>query len=626
NGGSSPLQNFKITTSGVLTFSQTSFSIPAYASVALTSSTIPDSSICLLGITPIGANSAYANIVTKTFGTAPNRQYWVTYCAYNELSLGNSAFFWGSFVFEETTNNIYYVDQRRAPATTTHLSVGVRVTSSNISMVAGSPNYNSLAGSDASPADNSYYMFVPGVQPTNDAAVMNVPMPVNLIISQAPFSISATVKNMGTAVLNSITLNYSVNGGSTVSSIISGLSVASSATSIVSVIPSNNWTPSAIGTYSIKVWTSLPNGSADATISDDSASVSVSVWTSFVQKNVLHEIFTSSTCPPCVGGNAKLQQVVNARPGQWNVIKYQENFPGTGDPYYTSECGTRFTYYGATYAPWLTVDGDVTWNGPVSGGGPNANSYTTGFFDKYGTQPAFITIAASQTMSGNKITVSGTVTPLHAITSTSLNLRIAVCEKSTLKNVKTNGEVIFYNVMKKMLPSASGYPINLSAGTPVTFNQSFTFPGVYRLPADGQAANIINLATENSVEDFTNLIAIVFVQDDNTKQVLQSGATQNQQLLAVNETTVSTNKVQMNVFPNPSNGSTRVEFSLNSGSEVEMELINVVGEKVLSVKRESYYAGENAITFDASNLNSGVYFINLKTNEGTTIQKFIVTK
>jgi hypothetical protein len=49
--------------------------------------------------------------------------------------------------------------------------------------------------------------------------------------------------------------------------------------------------------------------------------------------------------------------------------------------------------------------------------------------------------------------------------------------------------------------------LSFTAGTAVPFTQSFTFPGSYRLPADGQSSHIINLATENSeVWSFLSII------------------------------------------------------------------------------------------------------------------------
>ena len=71
---------FKVSTSGVLTFNTgSSMAAPAYAKASLPDATIPDQSVCIWGLAALGSND---NIVTKTFGTAPNRQLWVQFSSY----------------------------------------------------------------------------------------------------------------------------------------------------------------------------------------------------------------------------------------------------------------------------------------------------------------------------------------------------------------------------------------------------------------------------------------------------------------------------------------------------------------------------------------------------------------
>jgi len=75
--------------------------------------------------------------------------------------------------------------------------------------------------------------------------------------------------------------------------------------------------------------------------------------------------------------------------------------------------------------------------------------------------------------------------------------------------------------MKKMLPSGSGnYLGAMSENTPVSINKSHTFQGTYALPPD--AGSPTNHSTEHSVEEFEDLMVLVWVQDNTTKKVLQS--------------------------------------------------------------------------------------------------------
>ena len=77
NFNGAPVTQYKISTTGVLTFDvATALAAPSATNLSLPNAAIPNKSVCVWGITCSGTND---NIVTKTFGTAPNRQYWVQY-------------------------------------------------------------------------------------------------------------------------------------------------------------------------------------------------------------------------------------------------------------------------------------------------------------------------------------------------------------------------------------------------------------------------------------------------------------------------------------------------------------------------------------------------------------------
>ena len=73
---------YRASNTGIVTFSQ--LSSPANNSagtaVSLSSSTVPDSSVCILGINGSGSNDQVAR---KTFGTSPNRQEWILFASYS---------------------------------------------------------------------------------------------------------------------------------------------------------------------------------------------------------------------------------------------------------------------------------------------------------------------------------------------------------------------------------------------------------------------------------------------------------------------------------------------------------------------------------------------------------------
>jgi thiol-disulfide isomerase/thioredoxin len=65
----------------------------------------------------------------------------------------------------------------------------------------------------------------------------------------------------------------------------------------------------------------------------------------------LFELFTSSTCGPCVEAHEVLDELFENNPNEYASIKYQMNWPGSGDPYYTEEGGVRRDYYNVNSIP-----------------------------------------------------------------------------------------------------------------------------------------------------------------------------------------------------------------------------------------------------------------------------------
>lgn len=230
----------------------------------------------------------------------------------------------------------------------------------------------------------------------------------------------------------------------------------------------------------------------------------------------LLEVFTSSTCGPCKPGNERLNTVINPIDrSNYTVLKFQQDFPSVGDPYATNETINRRNFYNINSIPRMEVDG---------GWDQNASSFTNQVMNDASSQICLLDWQANYTVTGNTVSVTATLNPLADYNDQNMRIYVAILEKRTVKNVMNNLETEFEDVVKKMLPDENGTPLDpMTKGTKVTKTFEYTFPGKYRLPADGQAANRIKLASENSVEDIKNLEVIVWAQNTATKEVYNSG-------------------------------------------------------------------------------------------------------
>ena len=79
-------------------------------------------------------------------------------------------------------------------------------------------------------------------------------------------------------------------------------------------------------------------------------------------------------------------------------------------------------------------------------------------------------------------------------------------------------------------------------------------------------------------------------------------------------------------FPNPFNPSTKINFGLKSSGNVEVSVYNILGNKVATLVNGFKSAGNHSVSFNASNLSSGIYFYKIVTNGFVQTRKMILEK
>jgi len=582
NGGT--VTTYRAMSNGTVSFASNPSAPASYGAISLPSASNADSSINIMDIRGIGSND---NIVSKTFGTAPNRQHWIFFTSYTPAS-GTGWIYW-SIVLEETTNNIYVVDQR-SNNVVSGMTVGIQINSTTAITATG---HSTLSSNDPTPADNRYYEFLPGTQPTYDMAAKSSSVDDIVVLGNAPFTIAGTIQNRGTATVTSYDLNYKVGSAATVTSPISGVSIANGATTTFS--HPTTWTPASAGTYTIEAWATNINGNPDANTADDKISFVVDVVDTILPRKTLLEVFTASTCPPCTPGNIQMDSVVlpTIDADKYTVIKYQQNFPGAGDPYATATSVNRRGFYAVNSIPRMEIDGE--WD-------VNANSFTKPIFESYNAEPSFVDIKITNARyAGPIVRVEAEITP-YANLSGNLRYHVVVSEKYTTGNVGTNGETHFNNVMMDMIPTENGNALtSLTSGTTTS-------------------VNLLSDMSSSNVEEFMDLKAVVFVQDMTTKKILQSEWMD----ISPSPTSIDENELSatLNIFPNPSNGFVNLEYISGRQGAVSISVISTLGATVYASNGVSN--GSMNKTIDLSNLTKGIYFVTVSSDNVTTTKKLII--
>ncbi len=79
-------------------------------------------------------------------------------------------------------------------------------------------------------------------------------------------------------------------------------------------------------------------------------------------------------------------------------------------------------------------------------------------------------------------------------------------------------------------------------------------------------------------------------------------------------------------YPNPFNPSTTIRYSVPQPSFVEINIFDVLGNKIAALISEEKPAGEYELDFDGNGLTSGVYFYQLKAGEFVETKKMVLMK
>ena len=279
-----------------------------------------------------------------------------------------------------------------------------------------------------------------------DVAVTGTTVPA--LVQVGDLTVNMGVMSFGSTPVTSIQATYEVSGMEPVEQTFNVNLDPLATTTLTFDVPASISTP---GSYDIVLTINKVNGVDDDLADNNVWETRFSVPIGFTQRIPMIEHFSASTCPPCVAVNNQMGVFCNNNPGRFAYTKYQMNWPGAGDPYYTAEGGVRRDYYGVSGVPDIYLDGD----------GTNNTAVNQTVFDQHAAEPGYFDVRGSFSVEGNTIHVIADVIPYVDIEA---RVFVAVNEKVTYGNVGTNGETEFHHVFMKMLPNGEGSTIGFTTG------------------------------------------------------------------------------------------------------------------------------------------------------------------
>ncbi len=219
-------------------------------------------------------------------------------------------------------------------------------------------------------------------------------------------------------------------------------------------------------------------------------------------RTILMEEFTNASCGPCAAANPGFNTLIDANAPRVVAIKYQTNWPGT-DPMNAqnpTDAATRVSYYGVTGVPEAEMDGNVQNTHP--------SNITQAMITTEEAVSAPFTMTLTHNLSTNfdSIFIKCVYTATAAVTMTTPVVHVALIEQQIhfATAPGSNGETDFYEVMRKMYPSAAG----------TTIATSWTV---------GQADSIsFAVALPTYIYDKSQLGVVSWIQDNSNKNVKQA--------------------------------------------------------------------------------------------------------
>lgn len=473
--------------------------------------------------------------------------------------------------------------------------------------------------------------------------------------------ISFTLQNTGSNNIETFTASYTIDGETVTETFNTNIPTMESESFIFATQHSME-----LGSHQLEVEVTSVNGISDENQSNNHAEKEIISVIGITQKIPMIEHFSSSSCGPCVEVNSIMEDFTNDNEGKFTYVKYPLNFPGTGDPYYTSEAGVRKSFYDVNGVPKIFFDGIFDISYSIEQEELEAKLET----------PAIANIRGSFNMDGNTINITADF--MSYIDMNNMKAFISVNEKTTTENVSSNGETEFHHIMMKMLDNAEGNDFNITAGEYKRFEFSYDMSStnvedindleVALWLQDIESKEIINSRFAYEYTEHVYPVQNMTLEEDgNNNLVISWEAPQNENAsgynIYVNNELVSENiselsyqhplsetgfyvvevvalyddkssvgivktidaelninentDVNINIYPNPAKD--LVKLSVVSGQQSTVRIYNVLGMMVDEIEMNS-----NEIEINVSSYKPGIYFINVETSNGNIIKKMIV--
>jgi hypothetical protein len=504
-------------------------------------------------------------------------------------------------------------------------------------------------------SNDMFHLFIDDIKVLNPAAKegMVTGIIMNKYVLAGPQTVQATFKSMGGPTVTSATLKYSIDGGAPVTQTFSP-GIGYGASYNASFTTAANLT---VGLRTIKAWVTDINGTGpDATPSNDTATIFVTVQATKPAKNVVVEEFTGAWCGYCPRGATTLAAITAADPKVIGVAIHDNDQMSTTESDvidvgystgYPSGCIDRS--YIASQGDYAV--GDNVWGAEattrenavvpasiaLSGISFNAvtrvisATVTATFFGDVKGPYALNCFVIENNIYGPIADQSDNMYNQHSYFYTTagspyLGVGLTSSPWSTSVAGMMPSDYVHKHVLDKMIGGSYGdntvIPTTLvPSGS--TFSKTFTYTLPAANPGGAFRYNPDNIYLVGMIMEYSTTAKADRYILNAEESKLNTNA-ENMGAVAVNsiEATFGT----VSVYPNPANTTANVAIELNNNENVAVNVYNAVGQLVFTQTQNNLGAGNHVISFNAEELANGIYNIVVSTNNGSVTKKITIAK
>lgn len=145
-------------------------------------------------------------------------------------------------------------------------------------------------------------------------------------------------------------------------------------------------------------------------------------------------------------------------------------------------------------------------------------------------------------------------------------------------------------------------------------SKSCTWVSLDKTSGSGTSTITVSYEENTSTNSRSCDISVSCGTSSETVTVTQSGTVGVDEIESIND---------INIYPNPNTGNFVIEMEITKPQDLEIKLINVIGQTIYEEKI-SKYSGDYKKEIELPNIKSGVYYLNIETKEGVIRRKVIV--